>query len=464
MKKLSVTSKITIWYAVFLIVFATIFLAVTLWNGKRQTVASIKAELVDEVDGVEGEIEKRNNHLGFTRKFDLYDDGVYISMYDQSGELIEGKMPVLIYKDLQFKDSSFQEMSDKNGVTWYIYDKLYEVSGESVWIRGIMKDTILTDSFRYTMNLGFLGLPILLVIAILGGYVFTKRSFRPIKKIISFVESIQADGNFSKRIDTKSQLSESNDEINRLSSMFNDMFDVIEESFLKEKQFTSDVSHELRTPLASVIAQSEYALEDETYQKSALEKINKEARRMSDLVGKLLILSRGDAGKIVAEMEEVNFSQLCETILEQQTIIFSQEDMIFEGDIEKNVFIFADETMVIRMLLNFVENATKYGKNTNGEKTRIIIKLKTEKGKAICSVTDNGTGISKENLGKIWDRLYRVDKSRSEGGSGLGLSIVKVMAEANKAKVWAESEVNKGSTFYIEFDLMNKEKSVSGEK
>ena len=63
MKKLSVTSKITIWYAVFLIVFATIFLAVTLWNGKRQTVASIKAELVDEVDGVEGEIEKRNNHL-----------------------------------------------------------------------------------------------------------------------------------------------------------------------------------------------------------------------------------------------------------------------------------------------------------------------------------------------------------------------------------------------------------------
>jgi len=298
--------------------------------------------------------------------------------------------------------------------------------------------------FSFALKIAAFALPVLVIVAAIGGFIITRRALKPVRKIVETAEEIGRDGNLSRRIDFKGN-STSKDEIFSLITTFNKMFDKLQAAFDKEKQFTSDVSHELRTPLAVIISQSDYAKSDPEYMEKALGVINREAKRMSGLVNKLLTLSRSDAGRLKLENVPVEFSDMCELVAMQQEPLAEARGQTLTADIEPGLMVMGDDAMLIRVLLNLTENAMKYGK----EGGNIKITLTSEGDYAKCSVADDGIGIAEENIERIWERFYRVDSSRTEEGSGLGLSMVEALVKAHGGHVDVKSVLGEGSVFSV---------------
>lgn len=461
MKRLSITTKITIWYTVFLLVITGCLLGILLYSGNTQASQAAKTRLMDAVMDASEEIEAFGGDFIIDKDLVFYEDGVYISVYDAKGGLVEGRRPAELPQLPAFADKEIRRMQDDAGDIWYIYDSSFEIDGESIWVRGIAKDFAEQGTFAFMMRLAAVAFPALAVLAAIGGFMITRRGFRPVRRILETVEEISRDGDLSRRVELDEKRGAAvdrkevpqdrtpKDEIHKLAATFNSMFGKLERSFQQEKQFTSDVSHELRTPLAVIISQSDYAMEDAEYREQALKTINREARRMSGLVNRLLTLARSDAGRLKLEKERIDFSSMCETIAQQQEPAAEEKRIRIETDLSPGIAIQGDETMLIRVLLNLMENAVKYGKKGG----RIMLELTEEKGFAKCSVADDGIGIAAGDLEKIWERFYRVDASRSEEGAGLGLSMVNALVKAHDGRTEVYSVPGEGSCFTIYLPL-----------
>lgn len=452
MKRFSITTRITIWYTIFLLIITIGFLSIMAYTGNTRASERAKTKLMDHVMDASEEIVTYGDDFIIDEDLDFYDDGVYLSVYDEEKELIEGRRPVELETLPAFKDKAIKKVTDSESQTWYIYDSYFELAGNSVWVRGIVKDFAEESTFSFMVKLALIGFPALIFIAGLGGYIITRRGFHPVRNIIETVEDISHDGDLSRRIDMKSETSKdraAKDEIYNLAQSFNGMFDKLERAFEKEKQFTSDVSHELRTPLAVMISQSDYALSDQEYSEKAMEVINREAKRMAGLVNRLLMLSRSDSGRLELNMTVIDFSEMCELVVMQQEPIAQQQGLTLTAEIRPEIKVAGDDAMLIRVLLNLVENAMKYSK----EGGTITIALEVKGSFAQCSVKDDGIGISEKDLQRIWERFYRVDHSRSEDSAGLGLSMVESLVKAHGGHVEVQSELGKGSCFTIYLPL-----------
>lgn len=407
-----------------------------------------RSKLMDHVADASEEIESFGENFIIDEDLDFYEDGVYLSIYTEDGDLLEGRRPAELPYLPALKDKAVVKMNDEQGQTWYVYDSSFEMGSQAVWVRGIVKDFAEQSSFSFMLKLVLVACPALVIIAAAGGYIISRRAFRPVRNIISTVEEISRDGDLTRRIalqDGILQDAAAKDEIHKLAKNFNSMFDRIEESFEKEKQFTSDVSHELRTPLSVIISQSDYARTDEEYREKALEVINREAKRMAGLVNRLLTLSRSDSGRLVLENDEIDFSEMCEMVAMQQEPAASRKNIELTADIELGIKVTGDDAMLIRIILNLTDNAIKYSRQ-NGH---IRLSLKTAGDFACCSVEDDGIGIPEEDLERIWERFYRVDSSRSEEGSGLGLAMVEALVKAHGGYTDVRSSLGEGSRFDV---------------
>ena len=454
MRQLSITKKITIWYTIFMLVITMCVLGVLVYTGNLRASEAAQEVLMEDVADASEEIERFGSNFVVDKKLVFYDEGVYISIYDGSGELIEGRLPGEISQILPvLDDKEIRKIRDGKGDTWYVYDSLFEVDSQFVWVRGIVKDFVEKSMFSFIFKLALVAFPGLVFVAALGGYIITRRAFRPVRDVIETVEEIKADRDLSRRVRIDEEHKESNDEIYKLAGAFNEMFDILEKTFDQEKQFTSDVSHELRTPLAVIISQSDYAMEDEEYRKKALETINKEARRMSNLVNRLLTLSRSDSGRLVLESNTIDLSETCKMVAEQQSVAAEEKNISIETDISEGIMVTGDEAMIIRILLNLVDNAVKYGK----EGGNIKLSLEEGEGYAVCAVEDDGIGISETEQERIWERFYRVDASRSEEGAGLGLSMVAALTKAHGGEVGLVSKPGEGSCFTVKLPMADTE-------
>lgn len=441
MKKLSFANKLTIWYSAILLIISIGSMLAMSEMGKRNVKESSMTILVEKVSETEEKIAATGRDFEFSRGLDFYSDDVYISVYDKDGNLIEGKWPAGVTEKPEFGDRQQKTVVDSSGDEWYIYDGLCNEDGRIMWIRGITAGKYSLFSSGFVWHTALLSLIGLVLIALFVGRYIAVRSLSPIRNLNGTVEEIRRSGDLSKRVEQQSK-----DDLGQLAENFNGLFDRVETMVDKEKQFTADISHELKTPLAVIASQSEYALEDEEYREQALRAINSEAKRMSEMIGRLRLLAGSDSNNLKLHMERVNFSELCNSILEQQKLIGKESDVNITGDIEENVFVNADTTMIIRAILNLMDNGIKYA----GPGSCVSISLHEEAGDAVCVVSDNGPGINSENIDKIWDRFYREDKSRHNRESwGLGLSMVKAIVEAHGGAVGAESIMGKGCSFTI---------------
>lgn len=218
------------------------------------------------------------------------------------------------------------------------------------------------------------------------------------------------------------------------------------------KEFMGNVSHELKTPLFTVqgyiLTLLDGAHKDKVIRKKYLQRANKGVERLIYIVKDLDMITKLEAGELHLNMENFNIVELVQHSFDLLEMKAAKKNitLTFDMEYQEPVWVYADRERIQQVLTNLVVNSIKYGKK--GGTTEISVE-NLIKNKVIVRVTDNGEGIKKENIPRLFERFYRVDKSgsRKEGGSGLGLSIVKHIIEAHSERIYIESVYGVGSEF-----------------
>lgn len=456
MRKLSLKAKLTLLYtACMLFVIGVIFILLFSISNK-EVLASAQMRLKERVQESIEEIDWEDGRMEIDSDFYQIEDNVYLSLYDEKGSFLYGKLPNGFPNELMLSNDEIRKMEgDKK--EWYVYDLQLQLRENHFYIRGITSVTDAEESFLITIRIALILLPLTVLLVGILVYRITRQTLLPVKTITETVQEIRQDADLSRRVNfNKEGEEEKRDEIVSLSRTFNEMLEQLEKVFEREKQFTSDVSHELRTPVSVILAQCEACLTDENLnaeQHRQIELIQKKARTVAELISHLLMLSRADQGKIRLYLERVNVSELLEMIVEEQRIFAKERQMKIRMEIEPGLYIEVDETLYIRMMDNLISNAISYGK----EGGTITVTLRREKEGLCGTVQDDGIGIAKEHLPHIWERFYRVDKSRTDGNhSGLGLSMVKWIVEEHRGEITVESKEGEGTIFTYVFPVKEK--------
>ncbi len=218
------------------------------------------------------------------------------------------------------------------------------------------------------------------------------------------------------------------------------------------KEFMGNVSHELKTPLFTVqgyiLTLLDGAMKDKTVRKKYLQRASKGVDRLIYIVKDLDMITKLEMGDLNLNIEKFNIIELVQNVFDLLEMKATKKNitLVFDRDYTNSIFVKADKERIQQVLTNLIVNSVKYGKD--GGTTEVSIE-DLIKNKVIVRVTDNGEGIAKQNITRIFERFFRVDRSgsRREGGSGLGLSIVKHIIEAHNEKIYVESQLGIGSEF-----------------
>lgn len=283
-----------------------------------------------------------------------------------------------------------------------------------------------------------------LVVASLIGAILAHSALAPIDRVTQTAQGITRARDLTQRIEQKP----TQDEVGRLAATFNEMLARIEELFRAQQRFVADVSHELRSPLTAIRGNLDLlrrgALEDADARQSALAAIDSESARMQRMVADLLLLAQADAG-VKIQKQIVELDTLLLDVYRQARVMAGSVKVSLGNEDQAQVL--GDVDRLKQLLLNLVDNAIKY--TTSGGV--VTLSLERDSQWVRVAVADTGVGIPSQDLTKIFDRFYRVDKARSRerGGTGLGLAICKWIAEAHGGRIEVKSEVGQGSTFTV---------------
>ena len=296
----------------------------------------------------------------------------------------------------------------------------------------------------------FTAVPSVLIFAALFARFMARRALKPISRIITTAREIGQGQKLNKRI----PVLKIKDELGQLALTFNEMMNRLENSFKQIRQFSSDASHELRTPLTVLKGQNELILgkirKPEEYQEvisSNLEEIN----YMSKVLEDLFMLSKSDENQVQLNCKQFDLKPFVEEVCKHAEVLAEEKNIKIIITYLEVVCIEGDEVRLRQMIWNILHNGIKYTQ-LGGE---LKISLRNDGKFALLTIQDTGIGIPEEELGFIFNRFYRVDKARSrdEGGSGLGLSICKQIAEAHKGNIEVESKLGIGTRFNIRLPL-----------
>lgn len=291
-------------------------------------------------------------------------------------------------------------------------------------------------------------LPFGIILSVLCGFLVTQRSLKVIKQITETAASIS-----SRNLGDRISVSRSEDEINNLIVTLNSMIDRLEKSFNLIQQFSHDAAHEIRTPLTIIQGQIEELLGNgkAAIKPQKLESILEEVQYLSSVSDKLLLIHTLDTSEIEYHFTEIGLNDILSDILADASILSDVKQIGIETGKCDPARIKGNEELIVRLLWNLIDNAIKYSES--GDK--IEVGLEQRKSQAVLTIADTGIGIPPGDLDKIFDRFYRVDKSRSRklGGSGLGLAICKWIAELHHGTIGVESEVGKGTRFTVKIPL-----------
>ena len=434
--RVPVSIKVTAWFtAVIIFLFGIVLSSVILLEDRYINNTSTE-EIVSAVEKIYENPDE----------FENFDDGIYYIKYNADNEIIAGKIPKDFDLALAFSIEDINTYQIENKKFLY-YDTRLKNTGD--WIRGIYPLSKFQNNISKIWNIGFYYIaPFLIILVIFIGYRIVKNAFKPVKKISETALEIKKSKNFSRRI----ELDNGEDEIHKMAYTFNEMLDTVEETFIHEKQFSSDVSHELRTPITVILAQSDYALDyvetlDEA--KESFEVINRQAKKMTNLINQIMELSKMERQNKI-EKDKINFSNIILQLLEDYRTLLENNNIELITNIEKDLRIYGNKLMLERLFVNLFTNAMKFTKTT------ISVSLNRINKEVILQIKDDGIGIAKEDQKYIWDRFFQTSDSRNKDknkGSGLGLSMVNRIVQLHLATIDVESEVGKGTCFIVKFPI-----------
>ena len=445
-KPTSIKTRITIWYTSLMFVLIVVVLSLVGGLSYQLSIDSVEKDVILQVTQVTEKLSKMQRDV-----FDLVDSNEEfknVSIYEANGKYIVGQY-IYDVVNIPFEEG-VPRRENIDGKEYIVYDtKTPSPPGirGGFWIRGV-------ESVNSTMLLGrsaivimLILIPLILLLTALGGYLITKRAFRPVNNIVKTANDISAQKDISKRIEIAPDSKE--DELHHLSVTLNKMLDKIENLIKQEKQFTSDASHELRTPISVILAQGEYLLDiaKGEKEKELAQTIVDKSKQVSKLVSRLLLLARIDQNRQKFNKEKVDLGVIIDVAVDSMKELAAQKDILLFSNVPEGTIVDADESLLLSAITNLISNGIKYGNESGhvsvsaskfGERTEIVI-------------ADNGVGISAEHIDKIWTRFYRVDDVRNDeyGSSGLGLAMVKSIIELHGGEISVKSEFGQGTEFRI---------------
>ena len=455
--------KLTIWYAAVMGVVLISFSIALYMIMSRALYDEVDAKIKAMAEVTASSVESMKGHFDLTQLDNMLEEklgfrtpGKFIQILDNTGtvgqlsaNLQAHPLPISIkaLKKASTKEISFETLQVKNSnypIRMVTYPVVENNEVTNILQIGTSLQTVQDTLQKLFFTLLF-GVPASLTLASFGGWFMARKSLRPVNDITTTARLITA-----KNLDKKIEVANPNDEVGMLAETINDMISRLNNSFGQMNQFSSDVSHELRTPLTILRGEMEVALRSQRSAEEYREVITsglEEVERMSLMVEELLLLSKAEHGELRLNISTVLLHSLLEISFDNAMALARGRgvDITIHG--KEEVSVQGDKMRLARVLLNLVDNAVKYTPKGG----RVILSLAKKGDEAYVSIRDTGIGISKEDQEKIFERFYRVDKSRSReiGGTGLGLAICKRIIEAHGGRISVDSEIGKGSTFTV---------------
>jgi len=395
----------------------------------------------------ESSTENSSDPLAIGREFldHIVDESVYViswSLTTHQEEHRFGKVP----EDLTFETYANPDNKGRNTYTYTRagYRELLIIQGNRrLIIIGCPLTQVNSRMSEIRQEMFLIGISIFLF-ALLSGRIIINRGLRPIDQVSATAREI-AEGNRSNRI----MLSDAPEEMEGMAMTLNATFDSLGEAIKRQARFTADASHELRTPIAVIIAQTQATLRKERTPEQYISTLNACLRaglRMKTLSESLLDLTRIDAQSLALDKRVCELGPTLSDAAELANEISGKHNVEYTTP-GTSIKVTADKDRIHQTVVNLISNAIRY----NPDGCRVEVSLEKREESAIIKVSDNGVGIPPEHLPHIFERFYRIDKSRSRasGGSGLGLSIVQNIVEAHHGTITAESTPGKETTFTI---------------
>ncbi len=432
----------TLWFTFVMVIIVALVLVFMLVVGGNMVINNAEKQLIRTVQENSGDVDYDKGVLDLD-EIKFYDTGVYTLVYSPEGELLGGAGYLPFDGEDSFENAVTRRVN-VDGTEHIVYDLYVQNPDGDLWLRGIRSTEENSTVVRTIVILSLILFPVLVLIAALGGWLIARHSFKPVSRIMDTVNSIANGNDLSARIGLKP----GKDEIHRLGATFDGLLDRLSLSFEQERQFTSDASHELRTPTSIILAECEYAqknAKDEADYREAMEVIERQGRKMASLVEELLSLTRMEHGSKKLCLERADLSELTDIVCEEMALT-DDKGISLSKNIEPGIYANVDVGLMSRLVQNLLGNAYKFTPSGGN----IELTLKKVRSDIILCVADNGCGIDEKDQPRVWTRLWQADSSRGEySGSGLGLSMVRQIAELHGGKMSLESQLGKGSTFTL---------------
>lgn len=374
--------------------------------------------------------------------------GLTMLIMSMSGDVLEAAGP---YRDLDVPTTALTqqpkyltqpEVNETDPLR--IYSLPVMDNGQLVgWVLTLKSLGSVEDSIQRLLTALLLGGASLLLLSGFAGYFLAARALASIDEIGRAARRITVED-----LSARLPLPHTGDEIERLTTAFNDMLTRIESGFRRERQFTADASHELRTPLAAmqaILSVTRQRRRNPEEYEQALDDLAEETERLQNLTDSLLALARADLVAFEAKAP-LDLSLLLQDVTESMRPLAEAKGLKLTCDTEANLTIQGGEDGLIRLFVNLLDNAIKYT-----DSGWVAVSAHPVGNQVCIEVRDSGAGIPPEQLGLIFERFYRVDPARASSGAGLGLAIARQIVRAHGGEIEAHSEPGCGSTFRITF-------------
>ena len=448
----SIRVRLTGWYAVVLTVMMIVYATATFVAVRHEFLEQLDRQLHDEFETAEGLlIRTPDGRVAWTgeRHHDPDSDEARVyEVWSADGKQIHrsGTSVALPPVALASTGTSYRyETVFANGERWRTITEPITMGGHAVVLRVSRSEEQLRAQLREIVAVLVFGLPLVVALAGVGGYILARRALVPIDHLASETRRITAE-----RLHERLTAPNETDEIGRLTQVINDTFGRLESSFDQLRRFTADASHELRTPLAVVRGIGEAAVAERrspAEYEEAIGSMLEEVDRMTNLVDTLLRLSHADAGTIRLSRQPVDLGQLARDVASSLALLAEERDQKLTFDTAPGVFVPVDRLVLREAVTNVLDNAIKY----SPVGSTVGLRVGRLDDQALLAIGDEGPGIAPEDRERIFHRFFRVDQARSRdgGGAGLGLAIAKWAVEIHGGRITVDQRSGGGSEFRI---------------
>jgi signal transduction histidine kinase len=424
------------------------------------TTSAVGTALQPTLNEPSGSIQESTNIYQNTVITDLSRDSTGVTVFDAK------KQEIFTSRENQLKNEKLSKTRRMKLVKTSEFNGLVSqapvYSSKTHELLGYVQVTNSMGEYKAARQRFILILLVLLVSAVFAAsvfsYVLAAYLLRPITALNQTMLAVRSDPQSDERVPASTH----GDELSDLSNLFNDMLDQMQRYIDQQQQFVGDVSHELRTPVAVIQGHIEmlqrWGKDDPEILNESLNASMQETKRMQSLVTEMLDLTRAEQAEITMNHETSDVKEVVNQVFNDFKMIHPDFTFILDDDVKRHAYSQIYRNHLEQVLIILLDNAVKYSVNRH----EIHVSL-SESGRAVqVAVQDFGEGISQENMDRVFNRFYRVDKARSrnKGGNGLGLSIAKRLIEAYKGTIGIESAVGAGSIFQIELPLISETEKI----